>query len=101
MKRVYTGRSIPDAGLVLAMLVEANIPAKVKNAQLQSMLGEASGIDGRPSVWILDDCDFEKAEAMVASFLNPADSAGLREWTCERCGEVHTAKFKACWKCAK
>lgn len=100
MKRIYTGRSVPDAGLVQAMLKEAGISTEVRNAQLQSMLGEASGIDGRPSVWILNDDDFEKAEAIVETFLNPADSANSAEWTCQRCGETHSAQFKACWKCA-
>ena len=100
MKRIYTGKNIPDAGLVRAMLEEAGITAEVKNGQLQSMLGEASGIDGRPSVWILHDIDFEKAEAMVEKFLNPSDSAASEKWTCKHCGEMHTAQFKACWKCA-
>ena len=100
MKRVYTAKNLPDAGLVKAILDAAGIACVIDHTQLQSVMSGGAGVEAAASVSV-NEGDFEKAEALVKNYLDADDSEKGEDWTCEKCGETHAAQFKACWKCAQ
>ncbi|MFH1725359.1 MAG: DUF2007 domain-containing protein [Elusimicrobiota bacterium] len=102
MKKVYTGTNLPEAGLIQAMLQEAGIPGEVRGAVLHGLFGVGSGIDACPAVWIRNDEDLERAEALIQEHLrSDPEQSCVKAWTCPSCGEVIERQFKACWKCGK
>lgn len=101
MKGVYTAHNLPEVGIVKSMLEEAGMPCIIENAQLQGVMGEGAGIDASPGVNVKNDADHDRAEALVHKYLNSEGNQKGADWTCEKCGEKHSAQFKSCWKCSK
>ncbi len=106
MKRVYLAHDPADAHLVKGLLEAEGIPAVVQGEHLFALRG---GIpvtaDTSPSVWALDDGDFERARGIVGG-LRLADgphSAGAQRgaWRCLHCGETLEGQFTECWRCGR
>jgi hypothetical protein len=69
MKRVYVARGPAEAHLVKGFLETKGIPAIVQGEHLYAIRG---GIpmtpDTRPSVWVVQDDHFDRAQALVSEF---------------------------------
>ncbi len=102
MRRVYRARDPADAHLAAGALEQEGIDAEVRGEHLWSVRGEVPLTpETCPSVWVADDQDAARAEALLAA-LRREDPAGVGDgepWTCAACGEVGEPGFGACWRC--
>jgi hypothetical protein len=119
MKKVYTARHPADAHLIRGFLDDSGIAAKVLDE-----MGDGYGAV-RPSVWVLNDAECDRAQRLLADRKGQAAPEycegcgynlwGLPEprcpecgrpfarpesWVCSDCGETIDGQFAACWKCA-
>ena len=101
MKKVYAASNPVDAHLVKGFLEGESISAEVQGEFVFGVRGEVPITpDTAPSVWILDDSDYDKAMALVATFSKPAQTGAHTggEWRCA-CGEANESQFTECWNC--
>ena len=95
MKRVYSSYSLAAVHHARNLLASAGIRAVVKNEYLSSAMGELPPAECQPQLWVLDDADAARAEALLLQ----KEPEGP-EWTCA-CGETLGAQFTACWRCGR
>lgn len=99
MKQLHVARHALEAHLIKGFLESHGIAAVVRGEYLTSGWGELP-VDVC-SVWIQDDRHFDRAHALLLSFLNGdlARELGSQNWRCPKCGEQLEGQFTACWKC--
>jgi hypothetical protein len=99
LKQLHAARHAVEAHLIRGFLDSQGIAAEVRGDHLTSGWGELP-VDVC-SVWVLDDSQFEEANALLVDFLKGtlAHRLGGARWTCERCGEQLEGQFTACWSC--
>lgn len=101
MKKVYLARDLSDAHLLKGFLEGANIEAEVQGESLWKLRGEIPITeDTCPSVWVIDDADYDRALELVSTFDEGAQAnpAAGKTWRC-RCGEDNEGLFTECWSC--
>lgn len=98
MKLVYSNENSFMANNVKNILESQEIKTFVKNEFAQGAVGEISAFDAWPEVWVVDDCDYERAIAIVNSSQSENDDA---DWVCKQCAEINNASFDFCWNCQK
>lgn len=102
MKQVYVATDPVDAELVKGLLASEGIAATVQGGALFALRGELPiTTDTLPTVWVLDDDDFARANALVDDDRRrrAAGAHGGRTWTCSTCSETLEAQFTHCWHC--
>ena len=97
MKRVHTGITLTDTTHLKNLLELSGIDSFIKNTYLGSGAGDLPVFDVSPELWVLDDADVSRAEAVIRDALRPGVTAG-EPWRCQ-CGETNEAQFAVCWKC--
>ena len=99
MKQVHVAKHAPEAHIVKGLLESSGIAAVVRGEFLTSGWGELP-VDVC-SVWVADDRDYERAQALLVTFLRGDLARELkdRNWRCDRCGEQLEGQFTSCWKC--
>jgi len=83
------------AEMLKDQLLEAGIEATVAPAVDRGGWWDAKPVE----VWIADDCDLDRARAIVTEFEKPAAEASGWVWRCAKCGETSEPQFTECWKC--
>lgn len=97
MKRVFRHDSVAEIGLLRGLLEQAGIACLTKNEALVGALGEIPFLECQPELWVVDDADRARAEAIISEhYRGPPAHA---DWTCQACGETNEGQFGACWKC--
>ncbi len=63
----------------------------------------AGEIDSAPSVWILDDRDYDRALEIVKDLSRSSEAPcqSGSDWRCAKCGEMNERIFSECWNCGK
>jgi hypothetical protein len=99
MKQVHVARHAPEAHLVKGFLESHGIAAAVRGEFLTSGWGELP-VDVC-SVWIEDDRQYERANALLVAFLRGdfAREFQDQQWRCQKFGEQLEGQFTQCWKC--
>jgi hypothetical protein len=99
VKQVHVAKHAPEAHIVKDVLEASGIAAVVRGEFLTSGWGELP-LDVC-SVWIADESQYERAQALLVSFLrgDPAREFSDRAWRCAGCGEPIEGQFSACWNC--
>jgi hypothetical protein len=92
LKRVFSSYNQTAVYHARNVLEAAGIAVLVKNAMLSSAMGELPPAECQAELWLLDDDDFTKAQALLS-----AKPEGT-EWTCA-CGETLGPQFTQCWRC--
>lgn len=104
MKRVYEAADPADAYLLKGLLDAADIEAVVQGEFLWGVRGDVPVPPAAsPSVWVLQDSDYERAMELVSTFC-PQDHAwkfAEDAWVCNRCGETNGEQFTECWNCGR
>jgi hypothetical protein len=102
LKKVYTARSLADVHLLKGLLEGIGIEAEVQGEQAFQITGQVPSKLTSPTVWIINDDDFEKAEELVASFRESEIESSIEgsPWRCS-CGEENEGQFTECWSCGK
>lgn len=97
MIRLYQAGNLLEAYLLLHMLEQRRIPAKVMNENLQGAVGEIPFVQAWPEVWLEDERDLGLARSVVREF--EARPRSTADRVCPRCGETNPATFETCWQC--
>lgn len=97
MKRVFRHDSVAEVGLLRGLLEHAGIRCITKNEALSGALGEIPFLECQPELWVVDDTDRVRAEAIIAAHYERAPVHA--DWACRRCGETNEGQFNACWRC--
>jgi hypothetical protein len=99
MIKIYTAADPLQAHILRGALEAAGIAAEVRGDYLFTTRGESPVTpDTAPSVWILDDENFEEARAIVRELETARPASAEPTWPC-RCGEAVEAAFDRCWSC--
>ena len=98
MQRLYCAAHLPEAYLLLHMLEQSGIPARVFNENAQGGVGELPFTHTYPEIWLLRDADTEAAQAVVARF-EQCLRRGTGSVTCAHCQEDSPDSFDWCWNC--
>jgi len=102
MKKIYTARNPIDAHLLKGALEGEQIEAIVQGDFLWGARGEVPVTpETSPSVWIVNDADYEKAVQVVEDFKSQEPTAHIQteEWKCDNCNETNEGQFLQCWQC--
>lgn len=97
MRRVFRHDSVAEVGFLRGLLEQAGIACITKNEQLAGALGEIPFLECQPELWVLDDADRVRAEAIINQHY--ARSPAHADWICRECGEHNEGQFSACWQC--
>jgi len=100
MKQVYSAADVVSAQMLKDYLVAYGIEAFVQGDLLGGAVGELPA-SNLITVWVLNDEDFERAEARVKNFESSRvdDQVHNSVWKCIDCDELIDAQFTHCWKC--
>jgi hypothetical protein len=98
VKQIHAARHAVEAHLIRGYLHSHGIAAEVRGEYLTSGWGELP-VDVC-SVWIVDDEQYEAANALITALLDTTRPHGSKaeRWSCT-CGEELEAQFTACWAC--
>lgn len=97
MRRIYGAADLQDAHIVLGLLRQAGIEARVLNEHARGGLGDLPFGEVYPEVWIDNDEDRERARRIVEAYQAQAVDTGVRH--CPSCGEESPGNFDVCWNC--
>ena len=97
MKRFFVARNRTDAYLLRDRLAHSGIATHVFNEHAQSIVGDVPPDVAQPQLWLDDDDDLARAEAVLREYNVERSRTGTRH--CAHCGEDNPATFDLCWKC--
>ncbi len=97
MQRIFTAANRFDAYLLVDRLAHAGIKAHVFNENMSSIVGDVPPDVAQPQVWLDDDADRERADAVLRAYQIERNRTGTL--VCARCGEENPATFDLCWQC--
>lgn len=97
MKRVHSAANLPEAFILVNLLAERGIRARVLNANAASIAGELPIDAARPQVWVDNPADESRAREVIEAFTREQPSAATVR--CPACDEENPASFDLCWKC--
>jgi hypothetical protein len=97
MRRLYEAADRIEAQRLVDHLRDQRIPAVLLGDYLSGAVGELPATIF-PTVWILEDGQWERAQALLGEFLTPSEAQG-KPWLCPKCGETVEAGFEVCWNC--
>lgn len=95
--RVWSAAGLQEAYIVLGLLQQARIEARVLNANAQGGLGEIPFIQTWPEIWVDDDRDVARARALIDAYQSAPLAAATR--VCPQCREQSPGNFECCWNC--
>jgi putative signal transducing protein len=99
MLKIYSAQNLPEAYLLVHLLAQAGIEARVFNENLQGALGNIPFPEAYPQVWLLRENDAARARQVLGEYeRRPAQRGTLR---CRECGEENPDNFQICWNCAR
>ncbi len=99
MKQIHVAKHAPEAHLVKGFLESNGIEAMVRGEFLTSGWGELPlDVCG---VWIEDERQYDRAQALLVAFLNGDFAREMRSqnWRCPECSEQLEGQFTSCWSC--
>jgi len=102
MKRIYIAMNPVDAHLLKGVLESEDIKAVVQGEYLWSARGRVPITpDTSPSVWVVDNIDYERAMEVVKEFQSLERISGPEDedWKCTNCKETNEGQFTECWHC--
>ena len=96
MRRIYSAATLPDAHLVVGLLAQAGIAAKVFNENAQGGIGEIPFTQAWPEVWLEDERDIGPALDVIRRLERKGSNLQIG---CKACGEMNPENFEICWNC--
>jgi hypothetical protein len=95
MPRLTRAPNLAVATLWADLLGQAGVSASVQRAFAGSIAGQIPPDQALPEVWIADDEDPQRAQALLDALRAPQS----RRWHCRGCGELVEGPFEQCWNC--
>jgi len=94
--RVWSAAGLQEAYIVLGLLQQAHIDARVLNANAQGGLGEIPFTQTWPEIWVDDERDAARARALIDAYQSAPLAAAK---VCPQCREQNPGNFECCWNC--
>jgi len=104
MLKVYSAQHPTEAHLLKGILASYGILSEVRGESLFSVRGEVPLTpETEPSVWIVDESQFDDAKAILKEYENSdiLDGSDKELWICRYCGEDSEGQFAVCWNCGR
>jgi hypothetical protein len=98
MHRLYQAGDRIEAQFLSDLLDSHGIDNTILGDYLSGAIGELPA-NIYPSVWLIDDADQARAEALLAVFLAEQRREVGASWVCRGCGELIDGSFDLCWHC--
>lgn len=98
MKKLYSAANLPDAYIVLNLLANEGIEARVFNQNAQGGLGEIPFNEAYPEVWLSNTQDAIRAQKILLDYQRCP--VATRAAPCAKCGEENPENFQICWNCS-
>jgi hypothetical protein len=96
VKRVHTAATLAEAHLLVDLLADRGIRARIFNANASSLAGELPIDAAMPQVWVEEASNAGRAREVIDEFLRlPAQPTRK----CPACGEENPGSFDLCWSC--
>lgn len=96
MYRIYSASNLQEAHLLAGLLQQEGIEVHVLNENAIGGMGEIPFTQAWPEIWLEDERDRARAEAVIRRFERPSESAPIH---CPTCGEENPGSFEICWNC--
>ncbi len=101
MQQLYQAADRIEAQLLCDLLGRHRIDVQVLGDYLSGAAGELPA-DIYPSVWVIEDRDLPRAQALLKDWLADNQArAAASSWVCRGCGELVDGSFDLCWRCGK
>ncbi len=97
MKRVHSANNLPEAHLLVDLLADRGIRARILNANASSIAGELPIDAALPQVWVVDPADADRAREVIDAYTREVPSTATVK--CPKCGEENPLSFQLCWNC--
>lgn len=98
MRKLHSAATLADAHLIVGLLAQEGISAKVFNENAQGGLGEIPFTHAWPEVWLIDERDAQRALTLIQEMEQPG--TGLQV-ACDKCKELNPDNFHTCWNCGE
>jgi hypothetical protein len=96
VKKVHAAATLAEAHLLVDLLADRGIRARIFNANASSLAGELPIDAALPQVWVDDPTHAERARALIDDF-SRSPSKPTRK--CAACNEDNPGSFDLCWNC--
>ena len=98
MRQVYTNRDITRVGHYQSLLEEEQIHTLIRNQHDYG--GPMFSDDIRdPSLWVVDNADYEPALRLIEAYEMPKDELSAEAWICPACKVEVGQELNVCWNC--
>lgn len=94
MKKICESRIAIELEMQKSLLEQAEISCQIQHAALTTLAGAVPFDQCYASLWVLNDADVARAEAILAASQEVGEV-----WICPRCGESVDAELAVCWNC--
>jgi hypothetical protein len=96
---VYSAENLIEAHLILDLLLEAGLPARLFNEHLLGAVGELPFLEASPRIWLIDG----SGEAAARAIIDRYEARRKQSWDgtriCATCAEESPENFELCWSC--
>ena len=96
MKKVHTAATLAEAHLLVDLLADRGIRARIFNANASSLAGELPIDAALPQIWVEDPADAPRAREVLDDFMRLPPQPTRK---CLACGEDNPGSFDLCWNC--
>lgn len=96
MKKVHTAATLAEAHLLVDLLADRGIRARIFNANASSLAGELPIDAALPQLWVEDPADAPRAREVIDEFVRLPPQPTRK---CPACGEANPGSFDLCWNC--
>lgn len=96
MKMVYTAENRFLVNNAKNIVEGTGIEVMLKNEFAQGSAGDLAPFDTWLELWVVNDADFDVAQAMLDDAFKNAHTT---PWFCPKCKEENDASFELCWNC--
>ena len=97
MKKIYSAANLMEAHIMLDLLGQSGIDARLFNENAQGAAGQIPFTHAYPEVWIMKDSDLERGKIVVNNYESSPVESGVV--FCRTCGEENPRNFQLCWHC--
>jgi hypothetical protein len=98
MIKVFTDENRMIVYNMKNLLHSEGIETVMKNEFSGGGVGDLPAFDIWPEIWIRDDAQLARAQAILQRVTEVTDAAA---WVCHGCQESNDAAFGICWNCGR
>lgn len=97
MRNVYVAPELARGQLIVDLLSQHGIRARLLNTHATTLAGEIPVAFTGPQVWVDDDRDASLARQLIEDMESASSTHETR--VCPGCDEENPVTFESCWQC--